>query len=413
MSSRWDAEAVSEPALGQIAQPLQALIIDADLAARQVLTDMLRRWNVQATGVAAPDAGLAECRKTHQDFIFMSGSGRDRDGTDLCLQLRDAGHGRRSHIALLTDLPGDGDLSRSVDDILPSRPTEGELQLRLRSGLSAIRLREALQDTSENLSDARDRLDAAHARMDQSRVAAARLQNSLIPPRQDRCGPFSIGAIHRAAGQVTGDLIGYCATSERRLALYSIDVSGRDVPTAITTSLVAGMLDPQGLGAPAICDPAEVADRLNSWFWEDAENAHYLTMTLAEIDADAGLVRYCQAGHPAPAVLRAEGDVEFLDAADLPIGVSDAPFYQTRTTRLAAGEAFLLTSDGLLRALDSDGGPAAQARLAELLQQCECDPQSQTESDTLRALWRAVIRAGGRAAVADDVSALLVTMPGI
>ena len=178
-------------------------------------------------------------------------------------------------------------------------------------------------------------------------------------------------------------------------------------PTAVTMAMVSELLA-QRDGPDGLCDPAQTAEALNQWFWDDTDNDQFMTCVLADLDAETGMLRFCQAGHPAPLIIRMTGQVDRLDSSDTPIGVGPDPFYRSRTAILSPGESVLLISDGILKAVDCGHWQDPEAALIDRLADCQADH----ESEVLQRLWRNVLRSGGCAAVADDVSALLVRMPG-
>ena len=67
--------------------------------------------------------------------------------------------------------------------------------------------------------------------------------------------------------------------------------------------------------------PAETVSRLNHVFLSDLETEHYFTIALADVDLATGRVILAQAGHPHPAVQRADGSVEFVGEGGLPVGL--------------------------------------------------------------------------------------------
>ena len=54
-----------------------------------------------------------------------------------------------------------------------------------------------------------------------------------------------------------------------------------------------------------------------------------------------------QAGHPHPAIQRADGRIEYLGQGGLPIGLFDDAAYQSFETRLQSGDRLFLMSDGV------------------------------------------------------------------
>jgi serine phosphatase RsbU (regulator of sigma subunit) len=75
------------------------------------------------------------------------------------------------------------------------------------------------------------------------------------------------------------------------------------------------------------------------------------------------VARAASAGHPPPLVLRTNGSVERVEDPGLIIGVDPGARYSERRIELAAGDALVLYTDGILEARTSEGG-FGDARLA-------------------------------------------------
>lgn len=124
--------------------------------------------------------------------------------------------------------------------------------------------------------------------------------------------------------------MGVFPVSETRIGLYAIDVSGHGVSSALMTARLAGYLSattpeqnvalvhgPDGfLPRP----PNEVLADLNQMFLGEIETELYFTMLLADVDLATGRVTMAQAGHPCPAIQRADGRVEINGPGACPWG---------------------------------------------------------------------------------------------
>ena len=83
--------------------------------------------------------------------------------------------------------------------------------------------------------------------------------------------------------------------------------------------------------------------------------------------ADGRRLRWCNAGHPPPLLLRAGGDgAEELGTTGLPLGIDAAADYGERECALEAGDVLVAATDGLWEAR-RDGVQFGDARLRELL----------------------------------------------
>ncbi|WP_143162866.1 PP2C family protein-serine/threonine phosphatase, partial [Couchioplanes caeruleus] len=134
-------------------------------------------------------------------------------------------------------------------------------------------------------------------------------------------------------------------------------------------------------------------------------DARFATAVLAELDLDTGVLRYLNAGHPPPLVLRA-GTVAgtLTDGRRLPLGIAD-PRATCAEIILQPGDRLLLYTDGVTEARDPTGAQFGQNRLADTLERHAADGLPVPE--TLRRLSHTVL-AHQSGPPADDLTLLLV-----
>ena len=211
---------------------------------------------------------------------------------------------------------------------------------------------------------------AAEIRAKQSRreemQAAAAIQQSILP------GPLPSGGtrlrvdLHadmRPAREIGGDFFDFFLIDEDRLAFTVADVSGKGIPAALFMAVSRTVMRNAASGADMGARMID-ANRLLS-----AENAAcmFVTMFHGVLDLTTGLLRYCNAGHNPPYLLRADGGRETLKATGIPFGIdSDRP-YRIAEISLASGDALFLFSDGITEAFSPAGEIFGEARLERAL----------------------------------------------
>jgi sigma-B regulation protein RsbU (phosphoserine phosphatase) len=179
---------------------------------------------------------------------------------------------------------------------------------------------------------------------------------------------------------VGGDLVGSFVIDEDRIAVFSVDVSGHGVASAMMTARLAGLLSggspEQNIaltvnpdGSRNAVPPEEVAFRLNRLMIEDVQVDQYFTMAYAEIDLRSGQVKLVQAGHPHPLLIRKDGQMQSLGVGGLPIGLIPRATYESMTTVLSPGDRLFLVSDGVTECPDPLGNELGTEGMITLLAQ--------------------------------------------
>ncbi|MEV3905191.1 GAF domain-containing SpoIIE family protein phosphatase [Mycobacterium sp. NPDC050551] len=198
-------------------------------------------------------------------------------------------------------------------------------------------------------------LDSARLYEERARVATI-LQRSLRPPALPEAGDIRLAARYRPSAEhleIGGDFYDvYGADGDWLLALG--DVCGKGVEAAALTGQTR-----QSLRTAAYFDPrpAVVLGALNHVLWEPGSD-QFVTVVCARVrtSADGGAdVEIAVAGHPAPIVLRACGDVEQVEIFGTAIKLAPQATYRTATLRLERGDTLLMFTDGVDEARGADG----------------------------------------------------------
>lgn len=195
-------------------------------------------------------------------------------------------------------------------------------------------------------------------------------------------------------------------------------MSGHGVSSALLTARLSNLFNAQHFdeniallrledGSFRARDPAAIVRELNNRMQDDAETDQYFTMVFADLNLQTGMVRFCQAGHPNPAVIRATGEIEFVGDGGPPVGLMPDMEYDTCVTRLADGDRFLMFSDGITECENTDGEMLESDGLSSLLSR----HWGMAESEVLDKVLAEMVRFTGNERFEDDVSAMLLTFP--
>jgi sigma-B regulation protein RsbU (phosphoserine phosphatase) len=90
-------------------------------------------------------------------------------------------------------------------------------------------------------------------------------------------------------------------------------------------------------------------------------------MFLALVESGGRNLRYVNAGHVPPAVVRANGSVEWLEAGGMIVGLLPDIQFERGNVALGPGDLLVACTDGITEAMDSDGTEFSRQRLAELV----------------------------------------------
>jgi sigma-B regulation protein RsbU (phosphoserine phosphatase) len=221
----------------------------------------------------------------------------------------------------------------------------------------------------------------------------------IFPPFPDRT-EFQIHASMVPAKEVGGDFYDFFLIDHSHLGFVIGDASGKGVPAAmfiaITRSLIKAV-------APLSGTPGECLAFVNTMLSRDNPQTLFATCFYAVLDVRTGEVAFCNAGHPPPLILRADGKVDAIrDVSGVALGVMEDLDYDTGSFMLAPDDTVLLYTDGVTEAQDIADKLYDEPRLiADLGNHGGLAPK-----EVIAAVQRAVEGFVGEAPQFDDITML-------
>jgi serine phosphatase RsbU (regulator of sigma subunit) len=230
---------------------------------------------------------------------------------------------------------------------------------------------------------------------------AITMQHGLAPGLLGDLPGFDVAAVYQAGGDemehLGGDWYDVLTLAHGTSALVIGDVMGRGVAAATTMTRIRTAARAYAWDDPS---PAAVMAKLDAFIRREAPD-DFVTMIYATLDTPTGRLRIVTAGH-LPAVMLTHGQPGRLLDGDsgLPLGLTRSPRAVTEID-LAAGDALLLYTDGLVERRDRD----IDAGLSAVLVACAAALPRTDLQDTLRHLVRVLV---ADQAPGDDVTALMI-----
>ena len=180
-------------------------------------------------------------------------------------------------------------------------------------------------------------------------LAIARdIQQSLLPtgastsaiPKVDVCG------LQIPAKYVGGDLYDYYVRGNKLFFCIG-DVSGKGVPAALLMAISHSLFRTLSAHDES---PESIMQSFNATISDNNSDMMFITMFLGILNMETGTVKYCNAGHNPPIIIR-NGQPEFIDTKpSLLLGVEPNATYTSHTLDLAPGDSLFLYTDGLTEA---------------------------------------------------------------
>ncbi|THB69204.1 MAG: PAS domain S-box protein [Desulfovibrio sp.] len=240
--------------------------------------------------------------------------------------------------------------------------------------------------------------------------AAGEIQRQLLPKTLPFPEKLEIAWRFEPSIAVGGDIFNVIPLGSNSVGIYILDVSGHGVDSALVAVSVSQQLRPEnGLvqwtgeaDDPALATPpCQVVQRLDAAFPVERFDK-FMTLTYLVLDTDSGMIRYCNAGHPPPLLIRADGEVVLLEEGGTIIGLGGITPFSEGMDRLGAGDTLLFYTDGVIEYEGSQDEPFGQERLVQEVN----DLQGHKVESLLDSLLLRLYRYGDFAEPSDDITLL-------
>jgi len=195
---------------------------------------------------------------------------------------------------------------------------------------------------------------------------ARAIQRSLLPAETPRLTGFDIEAYWKPANEVGGDYFDAIQLTDSTAAVCIADVSGKGVPAALLMSNMQANV--RGL-AHSTDSPAQMCRQLNRAAMDEARANRFTTLFYGILDSAGRSLRYSNAGHVPPFLVRQDGTILRLAEGGTILGMfGDAEYEENRVTFMP-GDRLVLVTDGITEATNRQGEDFGEVRLIGILRE--------------------------------------------
>ena len=201
---------------------------------------------------------------------------------------------------------------------------------------------------------------------------AKKIQQSILPGSPPQIEGFELAALNLPARQVGGDFYDFILVPEDKFGLVIADVSGKGIPAALFMALSRTVVRANVSDNLSI---HEAIQRANSIISQEAKSGMFVTLFYAVLDQRRQLLRYVNAGHNPPLVLRGNDETIFsLKAKGVALGVIDSIELEEKELQLASNDIVVFYTDGITEAVNANEEMFGEARLIEVIKHNASEP---------------------------------------
>ena len=233
---------------------------------------------------------------------------------------------------------------------------------------------------------------------------AVEVQKRLFPDKPPASATMALAGISLPARSVGGDYYDFLDLGGQRIGIALADVAGKGVAAALIMSVVQASL--RILATEENVSLATLAARMNRYLHRSTGSNAYATFFYGQIDERTRQLRYVNAGHNPPCLLRCSADqsIEELPAGGTVIGLFPQSSYEESAVDLRPGDVLMAFTDGVPEAQNPQEEEFGEERLKNLLRQSAHLPVGEMASTIARELKNWI----DNAAQYDDLTFILV-----
>jgi len=216
---------------------------------------------------------------------------------------------------------------------------------------------------------------------------ARKVQADLLPPSNSALGGLDFAAACVPAWQVGGDFYDVFTTNQDHVAVVLGDVAGKGLSAALLMGMLHGALrSMRWMETPA---DQEISWRqLNYLLSTRTAPERFASLFWGSYDREARIIRYVNAGHLPPLLMRRNGNgtckISRLEEGGPVLGVFPTAIYHQGEVAVQPGDLLVLYSDGIVEAANASEEEFGEERLCGIIQENCARPSAEILDEILK-----------------------------
>jgi hypothetical protein len=232
---------------------------------------------------------------------------------------------------------------------------------------------------------------------------ARRVQSDLQPKPHSVSSHLEFAASAVAADHVGGDFYDIFEAESGKIAIVLGDVSGKGVPAALLASVLHGTIR-----SSTASRHESACERINRMLCERTACERFATLFWGVFDPITGTLRYVNAGHAAPMLIRHDQNrIERLDEGGPVLGLLPGAHYSAGTVEIEGSDMLILYSDGINEATNQTEEEFGEDRIQHIIS----GGSEATLAEVCEQIMRRVTAFASAGAPPDDRTLLVVRFP--
>ena len=235
-------------------------------------------------------------------------------------------------------------------------------------------------------------------------AVASEIQQAILPrmfpPFPENSNVMDLAALMTPAKDVGGDFYDFFRIDAEHIGVVIADVSGKGIPAAIFMAVSRTLI--RAIGSEGVT-PETCLTKANELLCMDSANNMFVTVFYGIYNVMTGELCYCNGGHNAPCLIRADGRTELIKVEpNFIVGGIGGMAYKGGVMTLGKGETLLLYTDGVTEAVNTALEEYGEQRMIDTLS----TQAAHTCRETIDRQLQSVRDFAGEAEQSDDITIL-------
>ncbi|RLA92192.1 MAG: hypothetical protein DRG25_06675, partial [Deltaproteobacteria bacterium] len=390
------------------------LIVDDSEVNRRLLFRILKKEGYELIEARDGEEAIEIAFQELPDLILLDIMMPKKDGYEVCAEIKSKSYMENIPIIFLSGKSRTEDKIKGLDlggaDYVTKPFERGEVLARVKAQLKIHNLNKKLMEVNESLVKKQKQIE-------EDLKAAAEIQGCLLPSEASKVKFFDISWKFMPCEKIGGDIFNFFQLDEEHWAFYIVDVSGHGVPSAMMAVSISQIMQPRmgfilkksinSRPYYEIVTPAEVLSKLDREY-PFTRFDKFFTMSYLIVNKNNGILKYSNAGHPPPVLIRQDGSLEFLKEGGTIIGMGGITPFEEGKKQLKIGDKLLLYTDGIMEYQNSKGNFYGKDRFYNELQKSKDQPVC----TIIEKVIDSMMKFGSNIRPQDDVSLLGIEFKG-
>ncbi len=240
-------------------------------------------------------------------------------------------------------------------------------------------------------------VEAAERIMQRDLTQAAEIQGGMLPARSPEIPGLDLAGFNVPCRTVGGDYYDFFPYTGASVGLALGDVSGKGMPASL---MMMGLHARVHVLAENPGNLGDFMARLNKATCTACPSNRFITFFFSVLDGVSGDLRFANAGHNPPVLLRASGEAQMLEGGGTVLGIIPMAPYGEQNASLAPGDLLVLYSDGVTEANNPDFDEFSEERFIRVLS----ENRARSAREIVDAVTAALKEFTAGAPQADDIT---------